>query len=63
MHINITYNPGCLLKMQPLFCCSLVEDAEEEFPVSPLDENLLDDNLTPLERLEKFYATEEIFER
>ena len=31
--------------------------------MSPLDENLLDDNLTPLERLEKFYATEEIFER
>lgn len=28
-----------------------------------MDENLLDDNLTPLERLEKFYATEEIFER
>ena len=31
--------------------------------MSPLDENLLDDNLTPLERLEKYYATEEIFER
>jgi len=40
-----------------------LDDAEEGFPVSPLDENLLDDTLTPLERLERFYATEEIFER
>lgn len=45
------------------FCYFFIEDAEEGFPVSPLDENLIDDNLTPLERLEKFYATEEIFER
>ena len=51
-----------MLKGINYFLLFFVEDAEE-FPVSPLDENLLDDNLTPLERLEKFYATEEIFER